>query len=100
VSLGLPDGLLVVAWPSMRGTFCLPLEALGPLLAGFTTGYVVSSFAAGPCWLERRRSPRGELFRHRREPVRLRVGGRLGSRDHVGRLGGIGAGAIDSGVNA
>jgi hypothetical protein len=40
VSLGLPDGLLGVAWPSMRATFGLPLEALGPLLAAFTTGYV------------------------------------------------------------
>src|SRR5215467_12561982 len=48
VSLGLPDGLLGVAWPSMRATFGLPLEALGPLLAAFTAGYVVSGFAAGP----------------------------------------------------
>jgi MFS family permease len=48
VSLGLPDGLLGVAWPSMRETFGLPLEALGALLAAFTTGYVSSSFAAGP----------------------------------------------------
>ena len=48
VSLGLPDGLLGVAWPSLRATFALPLDALAPLLASFTTGYVVSSFAAGP----------------------------------------------------
>lgn len=40
VSLGLPDGLLGVAWPSMRGTFAQPLDALGPLLASATLGYL------------------------------------------------------------
>ena len=38
ISLGLPDGLLGVAWPSMRGFFHLPLDALGTLLLTFTTG--------------------------------------------------------------
>ncbi|MDQ3347757.1 MAG: MFS transporter, partial [Acidobacteriota bacterium] len=32
VSLGLPDGLLGVAWPSMRTFFRVDLEALGALL--------------------------------------------------------------------
>lgn len=45
VSLGLPDGLLGVAWPSMRGTFAQPLDALGPLLASATLGYLASSTA-------------------------------------------------------
>lgn len=47
VSLGLPDGLLGVAWPSMRADYGLPLDALGPLLAAFTSGYVTTSFAGG-----------------------------------------------------
>jgi fucose permease len=102
VSLGLPDGLLGVAWPSMRATFGLPLEALGPLLAAFTSGYVVSSFAAGPLL------------------ARWNVGGLLAASCVAtgvslcgyaaagfwglvvasAGLGGIGAGAIDAGVNA
>jgi fucose permease len=47
VALGLPDGLLGVAWPSMRASFGLPLDALGSLLASFTCGYVGSSFTGG-----------------------------------------------------
>jgi fucose permease len=47
VSLGLPEGLLGVAWPSIRATFGLPLDALGLLLATFATGYFVSSAASG-----------------------------------------------------
>jgi hypothetical protein len=47
VSLGLPDGLLGVAWPSMRADFALPLSAIGPLLVSFVAGYVGSSFVSG-----------------------------------------------------
>lgn len=47
VSLGLPDGLLGVAWPSMRRDFGLPLDSLGPLFIAFTVGYLSSSFFAG-----------------------------------------------------
>jgi fucose permease len=47
VSLGLPDGLLGVAWPSMRRSFGLPLDALGSLLISTTVGYVTSSFLSG-----------------------------------------------------
>ncbi|ADI15791.1 MFS transporter [Truepera radiovictrix] len=47
VSLGLPDGLLGVAWPSIRDTFGLPLDALGALLVSGTAGYLTSSFLAG-----------------------------------------------------
>ena len=47
ISLGLPDGLIGVAWPSIRRDFGLPLDALG-LLVGFTTaGYLSSSFLSG-----------------------------------------------------
>jgi fucose permease len=47
VSLGLPDGLLGVAWPSIRASFGLDLDALGALLVAATTGYVASSFSSG-----------------------------------------------------
>jgi fucose permease len=47
VSLGLPDGLLGVAWPSIRASFGLELDALGALLIAATIGYVASSFSSG-----------------------------------------------------
>jgi fucose permease len=47
VSLGLPDGLLGVGWPSIRRTFDLPLGALGALLLTFTLGYLLASFVSG-----------------------------------------------------
>jgi fucose permease len=47
ISLGLPDGLLGVAWPSMRRSFGLPLDALGSLFISTTAGYVTSSFLSG-----------------------------------------------------
>jgi fucose permease len=36
-----------VAWPSVRATFHLPLDALGTLLVVFTVGYLLSSFSSG-----------------------------------------------------
>lgn len=47
ISLGLPDGLLGVAWPSIRADFTLPLDALGLLLISIMAGYLVSSFLSG-----------------------------------------------------
>src|SRR5436309_15397039 len=47
ISLGLPEGLLGVAWPSIRASFDLPLDALGLLLGTFASGYFVSSALSG-----------------------------------------------------
>lgn len=47
ISIGLPDGLLGVAWPTMRHSFSAPIDALGGLLIMFTSGYLVSSFNSG-----------------------------------------------------
>ncbi len=47
VSLGLPEGMLGVAWPSIRATFDLPLDALGLLIATFAIGYFASSAVSG-----------------------------------------------------
>jgi fucose permease len=47
VALGLPDGLLGVGWPSMRAGFGLPLDAIGMLLIASVAGYMTSSFLNG-----------------------------------------------------
>lgn len=47
IALGLPDGILGIAWPSMRATFSVSLDALGLLLSAAVIGYVLSSFSCG-----------------------------------------------------
>lgn len=47
VGNGLAGGLFGVAWPSIRGTFGLPLDALVLLLATSTIGFVAGSVLAG-----------------------------------------------------
>lgn len=47
VSLGLPDGLLGVGWPSIRHAFSMPLDAIGMYLAAVVAGYMTSSFLSG-----------------------------------------------------
>lgn len=101
ISLGLPDGLLGVAWPSIRADFKLPLDSLGLLLMAVTTGYLTSSFLSG------------------RIMARLGVGGLLAASCAatgagligytlapawwiivaLGVVAGLGAGAIDAGLN-
>ena len=48
ISLGMPDGLLGVAWPSIRADFSIPLDALGMLLTASVAGYMTASFLNGP----------------------------------------------------
>ena len=101
ISLGLPDGLLGVAWPSIRETFSLRLDALGMLLIASTAGYITSSFLSG------------KLI------AKLGVGGLLAVSCFLtgagligytlvpvwwmmvalGVVAGLGAGAIDAGLN-
>ncbi len=47
ISLGLPDGLLGVGWPSIATEFRVATDAVGLLLFAGTAGYLVSSVAAG-----------------------------------------------------
>jgi fucose permease len=47
IALGMPDGLMGVAWPSVRANFSIPLDALGSLLFVSTSGYLISSFLSG-----------------------------------------------------
>lgn len=101
ISLGLPDGLIGVAWPSIRETFSLRLDALGMLLIASTAGYITSSFFSG------------KLI------AKLGVGGTLAASCFftgigligytlvpvwwmmvlLGTVAGLGAGAIDAGLN-
>lgn len=101
ISLGLPDGLLGVAWPTMRLSYGRSLDSLGVLLIATTAGYLTSSFFSG------------QLI------TRLGVGGLLAASCAatgiclVGYIlvpywwmitvlmvvAGLGAGAIDAGIN-
>lgn len=47
IALGMPDGLLGVAWPTIRHDFGIPLDALGMLFLTATSGYLLSSFLSG-----------------------------------------------------
>jgi fucose permease len=47
IALGMPDGLLGIAWPSIRVGFSIPLDSLGLLLFAGVTGYMTSSFLSG-----------------------------------------------------
>jgi fucose permease len=48
IALGMPDGLLGVGWPSIRASFSIPLDAIGMLLAASVAGYMTASFFNGP----------------------------------------------------
>jgi len=102
IALGMPDGLLGVAWPSIRESFALPLEALGSLLLPFTLGYVLSSFAGG---LILGRMTVGALLAASclatgTSLLGYAVAPRFMVMVPCAALGGLGAGAIDAGVNA
>jgi fucose permease len=47
ISLGLPDGLLGVAWPYLSVDYGASLDSLGLLLICFTAGYLLASFNSG-----------------------------------------------------
>lgn len=101
IALGLMEGLLGVAWPSMRVTFELPLDALGILLLAATSGHIIASFSNGrilqltgiSTLLMLALTLRGSAFLTQSiAPAWLLVVG-------VGFLGGIGAGMLDAGMN-
>jgi fucose permease len=47
ILLGMPEGMLGVAWPSIRTTFGAPLEALGLLILGGSGAFMLASFSSG-----------------------------------------------------
>ena len=101
VSLGLPDGLLGVAWPSIRTFFHLPLDALGTLLVLFTAGYLGASFSSG--YLLARLNVGALLALSCLATALSLLGYALTPQWWImvglGLLSGLGAGAIDAGLN-
>lgn len=101
VGLGLPDGLLGVAWPSIRASFDLPLDSLGALLVATTIGYVSSAFASGRLLTA---LGLGELLACSCLATSLSLLGYAWAPTWavmvaLGLLAGLGAGAIDAGLN-
>ncbi|MHB8087417.1 MAG: MFS transporter [Anaerolineaceae bacterium] len=101
IALGMPDGLLGVGWPTMRSGFQVPLDALGFFMVASTIGYLSASFASG--YLLRKMGVGGLLA----ASCGL-TGLTLLSYTFVpawwmmallGLFGGLGAGAIDAGLN-
>ena len=101
ISLGLPDGLLGVAWPSIRSYFHIPIDSLGALLVLFTAGYLFSSFVSGR--LLARISVGTLLALSCLATAMSLVGYAIATSWPVmvalGALAGLGAGAIDAGLN-
>jgi fucose permease len=102
ISLGLPDGLLGVGWPSIRADFGVPTEAVGLLLFAGTAGYLTSSVAAG---FTIERLGVGWLLAGSTALASLSLAGYalspgLGLMIPCALIAGFGGGAIDSGLNA
>jgi fucose permease len=102
ISLGLPDGLLGTAWPSIRRSFGLPLDALGWLLFTAAGGYLAASLASG--WLVARLGVGRLLALSSLATAVALLGYALSPAWAVmvllGVAAGLGAGAIDAGLNA
>jgi fucose permease len=94
--------VLGVAWPSLRRSFGVPLDRLGLLLATAISGYLVSSFLAGA--IVRRAGIGGLLVGSSALVVLSVLGYALAPAFWVVVLAavpaGLGAGAIDAGINA
>ncbi|WP_433392556.1 MFS transporter [Micromonospora sp. KLBMP9576] len=102
VSLGLPDGLIGVGWPSIRADFGVPTGAVGLVLTAGTAGYLTSSVLAG---FTLARLGVGWLLAGSTLLASLALTGYALSPGLVLLVGcalvlGLGSGAIDSGLNA
>jgi fucose permease len=101
VALGLPDGMLGTAWPSMRATFGAPVGDLGLVLLIATAGSVLVTAFVGP------------LIRRLGVPALLAVAGAVAALGYTGfalapglwlvlavsALLGVAAGLMDAGLN-
>jgi fucose permease len=102
ISLGLPDGLLGVGWPSIRDEFGVPTAAVGFVLAVATAGYLTSSVAGG---FTIARLGVGWLLTISTVTASAALTGYALSPSFVvlvclAFLLGLGSGAVDSGLNA
>jgi fucose permease len=102
ISLGLPDGLLGVAFPSIRQTFSLPLDALGAVFFTGVCGYLAASLASG--WIVNRIGVAFLLTLSAIATAIALIGYALAPSWWVivalGLVSGLGAGAIDAGLNS
>lgn len=102
VSLGLPDTITGVVWPSVSKHFALPLGYLGTVLVAQVSGFLVSSLSAGTAM---QRLGVGGLLSASGALVAVSLAG-FGLAPSFGWFlaaavfAGLGAGAIDSGLNA
>jgi fucose permease len=102
VSLGLPDGLLGVSWPSIQGDFGLPLDALGVLVAVTTAGYLTASSLSGALL---RRLPIATVLALSTLAAAVALLGFAVTPTWwlmvaLGFVAGLGGGAIDAGLNS
>ncbi|MEV4722859.1 MFS transporter [Micromonospora humida] len=102
VSLGLPDGLLGVGWPSISTEFGVPTGAVGLVLTAGTIGYLTSSVLAG---FTLARLGVGRLLAGSTLLASLALTGYANAPGLTVLIGcalvlGLGSGAIDSGLNA
>jgi fucose permease len=101
ISLGLPDSVLGVASPSIRRTFGIPLNAVGLIFITGTIGYFLSSVSSGRLMA---RLGVGKLLALSSFLTAAAVTGYAlspawGVSVALGFVSGLGAGAIDAGLN-
>ncbi|MEU7619925.1 MFS transporter [Micromonospora rifamycinica] len=102
VSLGLPDGLLGVGWPSISAELGVPTGAVGLILTAGTIGYLSSSVLAG---FTLARLGVGRLLAGSTLLASLALTGYAAAPTLTvliccALLLGLGSGAVDSGLNA
>ena len=102
ISLGLPDGLLGVGWPSAAADFGVSTGALGAVTITMTAAYLLSSTSAG---FVMDRLGVGRLLATSTALAAAGLAGYAAApslpwMSAAAVLAGLGAGAIDSGLNA
>lgn len=102
ISLGLPDAVLGVAWPFIRRDLSVPIDRLGWLLTSLMIGYLLSTAFSGEVV---RRIGIGKLLLVSTTLVVISLVGFAASPlwaifVALGLIAGLGAGAIDAGINA
>ncbi len=98
----MPDGLLGVAWPSIRASFSIPLDSMGFLLTASVAGYLTSSTLSGPlsARLGVGRILAGSCAMTGMALVGYTIVPAWWMMVLLGVVSGLGAGAIDAALNA
>lgn len=101
ISLGLPDGLLGIAAPSIRRTFGLPLDAIGMMFITGTAGYFLSSISSGRllAWLGVGKLLALSSLLTAAALLGYAASPAWGMMVALSFVSGLGAGAIDAGLN-